>query len=247
MLVSIVIPAFNEEENLEQLFREVDEALINAPHEIEVIIVNDNSTDGTKNILERLKKLHPFIKLINLKERGGQTGCFQVGFQEAKGEYIIRMDSDLQDHPKDLKQFFRAFEEKPDMIMGLREMRKHHRFLRIATVLYDALIMILFDSPFHTNSSSFIAFKAEFVKEIPFRFNDHRYLPIIAMHRGAERLKEVVISHRERIYGQSKYGVYIKLLKGMPEVIRFIFKLKTGYYNLSTQGSHLKRSSALEK
>ena len=170
------------------------------------------------------------MRVIHLKERSGQTRCNQVAFQKAQGEYIIRMDGDLQDNPKDLRYFFEVLPQKPDIIMGLRAMRRHRRLLRIATMLYDAMMVALFDTPFYTNSSSFIAYRAKYVQNITFKRNDHRYLPIIAIHRGASNLHEVVVANRDRKYGKTKYGYYSKFVKGIPEVLRFLFRLKRGYY-----------------
>lgn len=197
----------------------------------EVVFVNDVSTDNSGDILDHMADLHDFIRVIHLKERGRQTGCYQVAFQEAQGEYIIRMDGDLQDNPQDLRHFFELLTHKPDIIMGLRAMRRHRRILRIATMLYDAMMVALFDTPFYTNSSSFIAYRAKYVKNITFKRNDHRYLPIIAIHRGASNLHEVVVANRDRRYGKTKYGYYSKFIKGIPEVLRFLFRLKRGYYN----------------
>jgi glycosyltransferase involved in cell wall biosynthesis len=235
--VSIVIPLHNEAGNLPQLSKELDDVLCLAQYHnhTEVIFVDDVSTDGTRKILQQLSAQYSFIRVIPLEERGGQTGCYQVAFQEAQGEYIIRMDGDLQDDPEDLKAFFELMSERPDIIMGLRLMRRHRRLLRLATMLYDILMMATFDSPFYTNSSSFVAFKAKFVRGIRFRKNDHRYLPLIAMYRGAQNLKEIVVKNRDRIHGNTKYGTYKKLILGLPEILCFLARLKMGYYDLSRQ------------
>lgn len=231
MLISIVIPVFNEEESLDQLIREIDSVLRTVEYKIEVIFVNDASTDNSGSVLEKIRKTYPYVKNFTLDIRSGQTGCYQVAFQQAEGKYIIRMDADLQDDPNDLFKFFPLIEKEYDLIMGLREMRKHRKLIRLASILYDALVVLLFDSPLHTNTSSFIAIKAKFVKGIKFKKNDHRYLPLIAMKRGASVIKEIIISHRERLYGRSKYGNFKKVLFGIPEVIRFFLRLKLGYYN----------------
>ena len=233
--VSIVIPLHNEAGNLPQLSKELDAVLRSAKYKTEVIFVDDLSTDGTPELLEVLRTEYPFVRTISLEERGGQTGCYQVAFREVKGEYVVRMDGDLQDDPEDLKRFYELFDGKPDIVMGLRLMRRHRRILRLATMLYDMMMMALFDSPFYTNSSSFVAFRAKFVQGIQFRKNDHRYLPLIAMHRGAQNLKEIVVKNRDRIHGSTKYGTYKKLILGIPEIFWFLARLKMGYYNVSRQ------------
>ena len=231
VLISIVIPVCNESESLPQLINEIDGVIRKADQSLEVIFINDASTDNTEKILREFELRYTYVRTFHLPERSGQTGCYQLAFQEAKGKYIIRMDGDLQDDPRDLHQFFPFIEQDIDMIMGLRELRKHRRLLRFASILYDSFVVLLFDSPLHTNTSSFIAFKTTYLKGIKFKHNDHRHLPLIAMRRGAERIKEVVVTNRERIHGVSKYKHYKKVLFGMPEVIRFVLRLKFGYYN----------------
>ncbi|MGA1199645.1 MAG: glycosyltransferase family 2 protein, partial [Candidatus Latescibacterota bacterium] len=199
----------------------------------EVLFDNDASTDQSGTILDQLAQQYDFMRVLHLPNRSGQTGCYQAAFNDVNSDYIIRMDGDLQDDPKDLPHFFKLLDQDPDIIMGLRSLRRHRRMLRIVTLLYDILMLSLFDTPFHTNSSSFIAYKAQFVQNIPFKRNDHRYLPIIAIHRGAQNLHEISIKNRNRKYGKTKYGYYSKFLKGIPEVLRFLFRLKRGYYDVS--------------
>jgi hypothetical protein len=118
--------------------------------------------------------------------------------------------------------------------MGLRTLRKHRRVLRAVSIFYDSMMVLLFDSPLYTNTSSFVAFKAEYVKGIAFRKNDHRYLPIIAMRRGATKLKEVIIASRERKFGSSKYKNIEKVVRGVPEVSAWIARMLSGYYDATT-------------
>lgn len=231
VFLSVVIPVHNEAGSLPQLMEELNEVVHEIPHSVEAIFVNDCSTDESKQILDKFCKEYPFIKVIHQEKRSGQTGCYQVAFEEAKGEFIIRMDGDLQDDPHDLHKFVPYLEEGYDLIMGLRELRKHRRLLRFASILYDSFVVLLFDSPLHTNTSSFIAFRSRFVKNIVFKKNDHRYLPVIAMERGAKKVKEVIVVNRERIYGVSNYNNFKKMVFGIPEVIRFFTRVKLGEFN----------------
>jgi glycosyltransferase involved in cell wall biosynthesis len=237
MLVSIVIPAHNEAANVEELMCELNEALAKLPDdvrdEVEVIFVDDASTDGTLELLEELGRRYAFVKVIAMSARGGQTGCYQEAFRQAQGRYIIRMDADLQDDPRDLQKYFELLADDPDIVMGLRQVRRSRRILRLSTTVYDILVMLLFDSPFHTNSSSFVLFKSKWVKGLQLRNNDHRYLPLIALSRGAARLREVVIDNRDRKRGESKYGYYTKFLKGIPELFAFLVRLRLKQYSTS--------------
>jgi len=95
--------------------------------------------------------------------------------------------------------------------------------------------VILFDSPLYTNSSSFIAFKARYLKGVQLKTNDHRYLSLIAMNRGAVKLKEVVVENRDRVCGQSKYGIYTKFIFSVLELLKVFIRLKSGHYNVQSQ------------
>ena len=197
----------------------------------EIIFVDDASTDSSYDLIKQLIIGIEAYKLLQLPKHGGQTGCFQAGFGAARGEYIIRMDSDLQDDPRDLQQFYKIIKtEQPDLVMGLREHRQHARLIRLVTNLYDAIILVLFDSTLFTNSSSFVAFRASHVKNIKLHRNDHRYLPLIVMSRCDAKTKQLFVSHRMRKHGRSRYSTYRKLLLGLPEFILFLLRLSFGYY-----------------
>lgn len=231
MFASIVIPVHNEQDNLPILMGELDRVLATIPEPIEILFVDDCSTDGSGAILDGFRDTRPNVRVLHLEERGGQTGAYQVAFNEAKGQHIIRLDSDLQDDPADLAAFVGYLREGFDLVMGLRTLRKHRRVIRAVSIFYDSLMVLLFDSPLYTNTSSFVAFRAEHVQGIAFKKNDHRYLPIIAMHRGATKVKEVVIASRERRYGSSKYKNLQKVVRGAPEVSAFVVRMLGGYYD----------------
>ena len=103
----------------------------------------------------------------------------------------------------------------------------------MVSILFDALMVLMLDSPLHTNTSSFIAFKTAFVRGIKFKKNDHRYLPLIAINKGASKVREIVVSHRERKYGTTKYNNLHKIIFGTIETVAFLIRIKSGYYNSS--------------
>ena len=231
MFLSIVIPFHNERENLAILLPELKSETDKHRHDIEVILVDDCSTDGSGDFATSYTSDMPSWTVLRLPERSGQTGCYKAAFEQAKGSFILRMDADLQDDPKDLPAFIEKLECGAELVMGLRECRQHRRVLRIASLLYDLLIISLFDTPLHSNSGSYVAFRARLVKGLPWRKNDHRYLPLIAIHRDAQNVSEVIVRHRERQFGESKYNPLRKVVLGIPEVISFILRLKRGVYN----------------
>lgn len=233
MRISIVIPAKNESESLQILIPEIIKVLNEQKKNFsaEIILVDDASSDSTKKIIDGFHKRYGFIKPIYLKKTSGQTGCFQAGFNQAKGDYIVRMDADLQDLPADLPLFFKAFNEGADLVMGIREHRKHRRLYRLASFVYNFLVVLIFNSPLDMNSGSFVGFKAELVKKVNFKKNDHRYMPLIAVCRGAKDIREITVRHGERRFGVSKYHPLTKLLFGFFEVWFLFFRIKIGYYD----------------
>ena len=229
---SIVIPFRNEEKNLEILLPCIAENISKERENIELLLVDDCSTD---NSLEICKKLIPIFKnceIIELSVPSGQSGAFKEAFKKAKGEFLIRMDADLQDNPKDIKYFIEKFNSGSDLTMGLRECRKHRRLFRVISNIYDLMIIILIDTPLHSNSGSFVGFRTSLVKNIPWIKNDHRYLPLIAIRRGAKQISEIIVTHSPRKYGESKYKPYRKLINGIPEVLLFLMRLKKGFYDV---------------
>jgi glycosyltransferase involved in cell wall biosynthesis len=230
--VTLVIPFYNEELSLIELLPRVKDNLEQSGIVYEVLLINDASTDGSNAVVEKfiIESKDKNFKLIRMHTNSGQTGCFKKAFSEASGEYIIRMDADLQDNPSDLYFFLEKINDNADMVMGIRENRKHSHILKFSTALYNLLIIMLYDSPLTMHSGSFIAFKSEFVKDIPFKNNDHRYLPLIAINRGANNIREIIVSHNERIYGSSNYSLLKKVLLGIPELIFFLVRLRFGFY-----------------
>jgi glycosyltransferase involved in cell wall biosynthesis len=229
--IAIIIPFHNEEDSLRVLIPRLLETLNNSAKSFDVILVDDASTDGSADVVKSYQEKHTEISLMQLQKRGGQTGCYKLAFAKVKADYIIRMDADLQDAPEDLPKFFEKTDQGSELIMGLRECRKHSRILRLASGIYDLLILALFNSPLHSNSGSYVAFKADLVKNIPFRNNDHRYLPLIAMRRGANNISEVFVKHNERQWGKTKYHPVKKVILGVPEVFFFLFRYKLGIYD----------------
>ena len=231
-LVSLVIPFFNEEPSLIKLLPLVKDNLEQANVNYEVLLIDDASIDNSASVVEKFisESKSKDFRLIRMHTNSGQTGCFKKAFSEAVGEYIIRMDADLQDSPSDLHFFIDKINEKADIIMGIRENRKHSRALKLSTAIYNVIIIMLYDSPLTMHSGSFVAFKSKFVKGIPFKNNDHRYLPLIAISRGAINIREIIVSHSERLYGSSNYSLLKKIIFGIPELVFFLIRLKTGFY-----------------
>ena len=231
---SIVIPFFNEEKNLEILIPQLIKYLkkINEK-KFEVILVDDCSTDQSNYVAKfkskDIKKMK--FKILRLSKRSGQTGAFKKAFKVAKGKFIIRMDSDLQDDPKDINKFIKKIKLGSDLVIGKRVKRKHSYLLTFCSSIYSVFMGFLLDSNVQSYSSSFVAFNREYLKKLPWYKNDHRYLPAIVIKRGVTEISEVILQHKNRKFGTSRYNTFKKILFGIPEVLLFTIRLNFGFYS----------------
>ena len=230
---TIVIPFRNEEPSLRQLLPEIKLNIDAIKRSFEVIFVDDASSDNGANVIREFARKDNRFSVSQLEEHGGQTEGFRRGFSLGKGNCFIRMDADLQDNPDDLIKLLQKIDEGSELVIGVRDSRKHSLVLRILTNAYDAIVGLVVKTELHSNSASLIAFKAEYVKEIPFVKNDHRYLPLIAIRRGAKSPSSVRVNHRTRQFGRSNYRITQKLMFGLFEVGRFLWRYYRGYYDLS--------------
>ncbi len=231
--LTVVVPCHNEEQSLSSLCSSLERVLTDSLGDSwEVILVDDASTDGTLSVMGHFYQTNDCFIVIHLAARGGQTGSFKAAFKRARGEYIIRMDGDGQDDPEDLPLFLDKLRGGAELVVGIRKQRKHARALKITTNTFDMLMRLILGSPLHSHSASFVAFKAYLVKNIPFRKNDHRHLPLIALKRGAQHIEEIDVKHHKRSAGKSKYNAAKKIVWGIPEVIMFLIRYKRGLYDL---------------
>lgn len=231
MKVSILVPIYNEEENLRELALRVNKVMQEKyGKDWELLLVDDISTDNSLKIMRELEKKYNNIKALTNKKKGGQTGCFQAGFDYADGDIIITMDGDLQVLPEDLPLFINKIEDGYDVVNGIREHRKHVFLLILLSRIYNLLMLIMFKCPVIDGASNYTAFKKHLVKKLRLKQNDHRYIIPIAIKKGAKSIGEVVIRHRPRKKGKSKYSLLKKLIGGGPEILSFWIRFKLGYF-----------------
>ncbi|MBN1896581.1 MAG: glycosyltransferase family 2 protein [Candidatus Aenigmarchaeota archaeon] len=236
--ITVVSPVYNESEVLEELTERTTKTLKKAlMNDWEFIIVDDASTDSTHVIMNRLVKKNRNLRYIRHEKRGGQTGCFKTGFDNARGDFIITMDGDLQVTPEDIPLFLAKINDGYDVINGIREHRKHDFWLRLISRFYNLLMLIFFNCPVLDAASNYTAVKRSLVKDLPLRGNDHRYLIPMTVRRGAKKIGEVVIRHCERKKGKSKYKMSRKFLKGGPEIIRVWLRMRMGVYDFPKKPS----------
>jgi glycosyltransferase involved in cell wall biosynthesis len=206
--LSIVIPVLNESPNIEKLYNELTETLVRGGRSYEVIIVDDGSTDDTFAKLAILQSRDPHLRVIRFRRNFGQTAAFAAGFAFARGRMVVTSDGDLQNDPADIQQMADKIErEHFDIVCGWRKDRKDKMVTRrVPSIIANKLISWATGVDLHDYGCSLKVFRAEVVKPLRLYGEMHRFLPAIASQFGV-RIAEVVVNHRARTAGTSKYGL----------------------------------------
>jgi glycosyltransferase involved in cell wall biosynthesis len=204
--LSIVIPLHNEELNVAPLHDELARVLrsMGIPHEI--LLIDDGSTDGTFTALAKVQASDPHVRVIRFAQNFGQTAAFAAGFAYARGRFIVTFDGDLQNDPADIPRLL-DLARTHDIVCGWRKDRKDDFLTRhVPSVAANWLLGVVSGIRLHDNGCSLKVFRAEVVKPLKLRPGMHRYLPALASQLGG-RVTEVVVNHRPRQFGESKYGL----------------------------------------
>jgi glycosyltransferase involved in cell wall biosynthesis len=207
MYLSIVIPLYNEEENVQPLYEQLKTTLEEVGREYEIIIVDDGSTDGSFDVLKRLHQDDERLKVIRFRRNFGQTAAFAAGFDLSKGEVVITMDADLQNDPADIPLLLEKVAEGYDVVSGWR-LPRQDPFLtrRLPSMLANWLISQVTGVRLHDYGCSLKAYRREVVKNVQLYGELHRFIPAIANWMGVS-VAEVPVRHYPRRFGKSKYGL----------------------------------------
>jgi len=207
MLISIVVPIFNEEDNINRFYEKITESLKGTDLSYEVIIVNDGSTDSSGSKLKDIVRNDSRFKLIELRRNYGQTAAMMAGFDFASGPVIVSMDCDMQNDPEDIPKLVAKLNEGYDVCSGWRKFRKDHIITRkIPSWIANKLISSISGVKLHDYGCTLKAYKREVIEGIKLYGEMHRFIPIYAKWQGA-RITEIPVQHYPRIHGKSKYGM----------------------------------------
>jgi glycosyltransferase involved in cell wall biosynthesis len=205
--LSIVIPIRNEAPCLVELHRELTETLTRWGRSYEIIIIDDGSTDESFETLARLQVVDSHLTVIRFRRNFGQTAAFAAGFDHARGRVIVTSDGDLQNDPRDIPAMVERLERGFDIVCGWRQDRKDPFVSRrLPSTIANRLISAATGVRLHDYGCSLKAFRAEVVKPLKLYGEMHRFLPAIASEQGVA-IDEVVVAHRPRRHGRSKYGL----------------------------------------
>jgi glycosyltransferase involved in cell wall biosynthesis len=221
MDLSIVIPLYNEEPNVEPLHAELSRVLAAMGVAYEMLVIDDGSTDGTYAALRRIHAADRHVRVVRFRRNFGQTAACAAGFRVARGRLIVTCDGDLQNDPTDIPRLV-EMARTHDVVCGWRKDRKDDYLTRyLPSVLANRLISVVSGVHLHDIGCSLKLFRAEVVKPLKLTPGMHRYLPALASQLGKGRVTEVVVNHRPRQFGRSKYGLSRTFL-----VVGDLFKLR---------------------
>ncbi|RII30141.1 MAG: glycosyltransferase [Geobacter sp.] len=207
MNFSIVVPIYNEQDNIDELYRAITQALDRNDADYEIIMVDDGSSDGSFSALQRIAAQDRRLKVIRLRRNFGQTAAMSAGFNAASGAIIIPMDGDLQNDPADIPRLIAKLDEGYDVVSGWRRDRKDTFVTRkIPSMLANALISSLTGVHLHDYGCTLKAYRREVLDSINLYGELHRFVPALASQYGA-KVAELPVNHFPRLHGVSKYGI----------------------------------------
>jgi len=207
MDLSVVVPLYNEEESVEALYEEVRAAADRLGKDYEIVLVDDGSRDATVARLREIADRDPRVRIVRFRRNYGQSAALQAGFDQARGTVVITMDGDLQNDPRDFRLLLETMDEGYDVVCGWRRDRKDKMLSRrVPSMAANWLIGRLTGTRIHDNGCTLKAYRLDVVRKARLYAEMHRFLAPILCLSGC-RYKEVVVNHRARQFGRSKYGI----------------------------------------
>lgn len=224
MDLSIIIPFYNEEKNIGPLYRELSAVLETSGFEYEIFFVDDGSTDSTFQELLKLRQENVRISIIKFRKNFGKSAVLNTAFYHAKGEFLITLDGDLQDDPKEIPRFIAKIVEGFDLVSGWKYPRKDPITKTIPSLIFNRLTCFITGVHLHDFNCGFKAYRSKVVKNIHLYGEMHRYIPVLAAWDGYT-VTEIEINHRPRRFGVSKYHAS-RIMKGLFDLVTIKFLTK---------------------
>lgn len=220
--VSVVIPVFDEEGSLPELAKQIRAACEDAGLTFEVWLIDDGSRDGSWDVIESLHRADPRFAGMRLRRNYGKSAALALGFEQALGTYVVTMDSDLQDDPAEIPNLIARLKEGYDLVSGWKKTRRDPLSKRVPSKFFNTVTRSISGIPLHDFNCGLKAYHREVVKSVRVYGELHRYIPLLAKWEGYDRISELVVQHRPRRYGQSKFGMD-RFIKGFLDLISVVF------------------------
>ena len=232
MDISIVIPAYNEQDNVILLYREIKKAVDRITRDYEIIYIDDGSSDLTFKNLLKLSKEDSKVRIIKFRKNFGQTAAMDAGFKAAKGNIIVAMDADLQNDPADIPKLLEKINEGYDVVSGWRYKRKDPLSKKLISLLANFLRKRLTGEAIHDSGCSLKAYRKECFEGLNLYGEMHRFIPALLKWKGF-RISEVKVNHRPRKHGKTKYSLS-RVMRGSLDLVVVLF-----WQKYSTRPIHL--------
>jgi glycosyltransferase involved in cell wall biosynthesis len=220
-MLSAVIPVLNEAESLAALHDELSAVAREHGYDLEIVFVDDGSTDGSWAEIERLAAADSRVRGIRFRRNFGKAAALSAGFEAARGEIVFTLDADLQDDPREIPRFLAEIDKGLDCISGWKQVR-HDPWHKVApSRLFNWLVSLLTGVRLHDHNCGFKCYRREIFNEVRLYGELHRFVPVLAAARGW-KVGEIVVNHRARKFGRSKYGV-TRIVKGFLDLLTVYF------------------------
>ena len=228
--ISLIIPVYNEEENLRDLYREVTRSLAELDCAWEMVLVDDGSTDKSLSLIRELAGADPRVRYVSFAKNCGQSAAFAAGFRYAGGDVVVTMDADLQNDPSDISGMLKVYEQGVDMVIGWRVKRQDSLVKRWASRFANRVRNRISRETVRDTGCSLKVMRADMARAIPMFTGMHRFLPTLMKLEGA-RVAEVPVNHRPRNKGVSKYGIWDRAWASAYDLlaVRWMQKRHIGY------------------
>jgi len=217
--LSLVVPVYNELDNLPLLVEEIGRALAGRAGPYEIVAVDDGSTDGSLDVLKALKRAHPELHIVALAAHAGQTAAFAAGFGAARGNVVVTLDADLQNDPADIPALVAELETSgAAAVAGYRVERRDTAWKRLQSRIANGVRNRLNRETIRDTGCSLKAFRADALRALPLFNGMHRFLPtLVRMHGG--RVTEAPVRHRPRRFGRTKYGMWNRAFRAFVDAL----------------------------
>lgn len=215
--LSIIIPVYNEEDNVEDCAREVAAAIRPLALPWELLFIDDGSSDTTLSRLITLRTAYPEVRVLHHLKNAGQTAAFSTGFASARHEIVVTLDGDLQNDPADIPLLLKYMPEF-DVVCGIRASRRDTLGKRLSSKIANGIRNWMTQDDIIDTGCSLKAFKREYVQRLKLFTGLHRFLPTLLKLEGC-RVMQVPVNHRERRAGKSKYGLHNRLLRPLTDLL----------------------------
>ncbi|MCP3978303.1 MAG: glycosyltransferase family 2 protein [bacterium] len=227
--LSIVVPVFNERDNLMPLLAEIKRAVTPIGLSAEIVFVDDGSTDGSTEKIAALCEAHADTRCLRFRGNRGQTAALDAGFKSARGEVVVTLDSDLQNDPGDIPRLLEALDEY-DAVVGYRRERKDGTLRRVSSRVANRVRNVISGDDIIDTGCSLKAFRRQTLADLKLFTGMHRFLPTLLRIEGY-RVTQVPVNHRPRRSGRSKYGVWNRAFRSFTDLlaVRWMKKRRLDY------------------